>query len=111
MQNLYPPEHPYSWPVIGWHEDLDAADLDDLQRFFLRWYGPNNATLTIGGVSADFTVTTAAAPTVSSFSPTFGVAGTVVTITGTNLTGATSAEFEPMKAPAPIRVRCFATPS
>jgi predicted Zn-dependent peptidase len=18
MQNLYPPEHPYSWPVIGW---------------------------------------------------------------------------------------------
>jgi zinc protease len=30
-------------------EDLDAAALDDLQRFFLRWYGPNNATLTIGG--------------------------------------------------------------
>ncbi|RPH96402.1 MAG: insulinase family protein [Lysobacterales bacterium] len=49
MQNLYPPQHPYSWPVIGWHEDLDAAGLDDLQRFFLRWYGPNNATLTIGG--------------------------------------------------------------
>jgi zinc protease len=49
MRNLYPPDHPYSWPVIGWHEDLDAAGLDDLQRFFLRWYGPNNATLTIGG--------------------------------------------------------------
>jgi len=49
MKNLYPPEHPYSWPVIGWLEDLDAADLDDLKRFFLRWYGPNNATLTIGG--------------------------------------------------------------
>jgi zinc protease len=49
MQNLYPPDHPYSWPVIGWLEDLDAAGLDDLQRFFLRWYGPNNATLTIGG--------------------------------------------------------------
>jgi len=49
MRNLYPPDHPYSWPVIGWIEDLDAADLDDLQRFFLRWYGPNNATLTIGG--------------------------------------------------------------
>jgi len=49
MQNLYPPEHPYSWPVIGWLEDLDAAELDDLQRFFLRWYGPNNATLSIGG--------------------------------------------------------------
>ncbi len=49
MKNLYPAGHPYSWPVIGWIEDLDAADLDDLKRFFLRWYGPNNATLTIGG--------------------------------------------------------------
>jgi zinc protease len=49
MRNLYPPDHPYSWPVIGWIEDLEAAELDDLQRFFLRWYGPNNATLTIGG--------------------------------------------------------------
>ena len=46
---LYPPEHPYSWPVIGYPEDLDAATVDDLKRFFLRWYGPNNATLTIGG--------------------------------------------------------------
>jgi len=49
MKNLYPPEHPYSWPVIGWIEDLEAAGLDDLKRFFLRWYGPNNATLSIGG--------------------------------------------------------------
>jgi len=49
MRNLYPPDHPYSWPTIGWPEDLDAATLDDLKRFFLRWYGPNNATLTIGG--------------------------------------------------------------
>jgi zinc protease len=49
MKNLYPGDHPYSWPVIGWIEDLNAADLDDLKRFFLRWYGPNNATLTIGG--------------------------------------------------------------
>ncbi|MEX2367265.1 MAG: insulinase family protein, partial [Pseudohongiellaceae bacterium] len=46
---LYPPDHPYSWPVIGYSEDLDAATLDDLKNFFLRWYGPNNATLTVGG--------------------------------------------------------------
>ncbi len=46
---LYPPEHPYSWPTIGYTEDLDAATLEDLKQFFLRWYGPNNATLTIGG--------------------------------------------------------------
>ncbi len=46
---LYPEGHPYSWPVIGWIEDLNSANLDDLKRFFLRWYGPNNAVLTIGG--------------------------------------------------------------
>ena len=48
-QHLYPEGHPYSWPVIGWTEDLNRADVDDLKRFFLRWYGPNNAVVTIGG--------------------------------------------------------------
>jgi len=46
---LYPPGHPYSWQTIGYIEDLNRADLDDLKKFFLRWYGPNNAVLTIGG--------------------------------------------------------------
>jgi zinc protease len=46
---LYEQDHPYYWPVIGWIEDLNRADLNDLKRFFLRWYGPNNAALTIGG--------------------------------------------------------------
>ena len=46
---MFPPDHPYSWLTIGFIEDLDAATLDDLKNFFLRWYGPNNATLTIGG--------------------------------------------------------------
>jgi zinc protease len=47
--SLYPQDHPYYWPTIGWLEDLDRADVNDLKRFFLRWYGPNNAALTIGG--------------------------------------------------------------
>ena len=46
---LYPPGHPYSWSTIGYVEDLDRVDVDDLKQFFLRWYGPNNAVLTIGG--------------------------------------------------------------
>jgi zinc protease len=25
------------------------GDVNDLKQFFLRWYGPNNATLTLGG--------------------------------------------------------------
>ncbi len=49
MQAQYPQDHPYHWPTIGYLEDLDAAELDDLKRFFLRWYGPNNAALTVAG--------------------------------------------------------------
>jgi len=47
--SLYPYGHPYSWLTIGKLEDLDRVDVSDLKKFFLRWYGPNNATLTIGG--------------------------------------------------------------
>ena len=46
---LYPEGHPYSWSTIGYVEDLDRVDVNDLKKFFLRWYGPNNAVLTIGG--------------------------------------------------------------
>lgn len=46
---MYPIGHPYSWPVIGWPEDLNRASLDDVKHFFQRWYGPNNAILSIGG--------------------------------------------------------------
>ena len=49
MDALYPYGHPYSWMTIGLLEDLDRADLNDLKNFFLRWYGPNNAAITIGG--------------------------------------------------------------
>ena len=48
-ETLYPFGHPYSWLTIGKLEDLDRVDVDDLKKFFMRWYGPNNATLTIGG--------------------------------------------------------------
>jgi zinc protease len=48
-KNLYPYGHPYSWEVIGYLEDLNRVDVNDLKNFFMRWYGPNNAVLTIGG--------------------------------------------------------------
>jgi zinc protease len=48
-KNLYPYGHPYSWLTIGYVEDLDRVDVNDLKNFFLRWYGPNNAVLTVGG--------------------------------------------------------------
>lgn len=46
---LYPFGHPYSWTTIGYLEDIDKFELEELKNFFLRWYGPNNATLTIAG--------------------------------------------------------------
>jgi zinc protease len=46
---LYPYGHPYSWLTIGYVEDLDRVDVNDLKNFFLRWYGPNNAVVTVGG--------------------------------------------------------------
>ncbi|CAM3503859.1 Protease 3 precursor [Vibrio aerogenes CECT 7868] len=46
---MFPAQHPYSWQTIGYVKDLDVVDVNDLKAFFLRWYGPNNAVLTIGG--------------------------------------------------------------
>ncbi|HEY0303840.1 MAG TPA: pitrilysin family protein, partial [Longimicrobiales bacterium] len=49
MKHLYPPTHPYHWPVIGWMEDLDAATLQDVRAFFSTYYAPNNAALAVAG--------------------------------------------------------------
>ena len=46
---LYPEEHPYNWQVIGSFEDLKNASLEDVKNFYLKWYGPNNATIVIAG--------------------------------------------------------------
>lgn len=48
-KHLYPYGHPYSWLTIGYIEDLNRVNVNDLKNFFLRWYGPNNAVLTVGG--------------------------------------------------------------
>ena len=49
LQRLYPPTHPYHWPVIGSMQDLQAATLEDVRRFFQTYYTPNNATVAIAG--------------------------------------------------------------
>ncbi len=48
-ETLYPYGHPYSWQTIGYVDDLNEADSSDLKNFFIKWYGPNNATLVIAG--------------------------------------------------------------
>ncbi len=49
LEAMFPGGHPYSWPTIGFIEDLNRVNVNDLKKFFLRWYGPNNAVITIGG--------------------------------------------------------------
>ena len=46
---MFPPDHPYSWPVIGSLADLSAASVTDVSDFFRQYYAPNNATITIAG--------------------------------------------------------------
>lgn len=46
---VYPSHHPYSWPVIGSMEDLNAATLDDVHQWFRQYYGPSNAVLVLAG--------------------------------------------------------------
>ncbi|RJQ57660.1 MAG: insulinase family protein [Stygiobacter sp.] len=49
FSNLFPEGHPYSWPTIGWMEDIAKFELDDVRNFFKTYYVPNNATLVVGG--------------------------------------------------------------
>jgi zinc protease len=46
---LYAEDHPYSWPTIGYPDDLRAASLDDVQDFFRTYYHPRNASLVLAG--------------------------------------------------------------
>ncbi len=41
--------HPYKWPVIGSMEHLNAASDEDFEKFYKKYYLPNNATLSIAG--------------------------------------------------------------
>ncbi len=46
---LYPGDHPYNWQVIGSLDDLQNANVEDVQEFFRLWYVPNNVTLVLAG--------------------------------------------------------------
>src|SRR5882762_3486752 len=46
---LFPKTHPYYASVIGSHEDIQNAKVDDVKEFFRRYYVPNNASLVIAG--------------------------------------------------------------
>lgn len=41
--------NPYRIPTIGWMQDLDTMQPDDLAEWYRKWYAPNNATLVVVG--------------------------------------------------------------
>ena len=50
MQELvFPSSHPFQHSLIGSMDDLSAASLDDVARFFATYYTPDNAVLSIAG--------------------------------------------------------------
>lgn len=49
ISNLYPPDHPYSWPTIGFYTDIESFTLNDVESFFRKYYSPSNACLVVAG--------------------------------------------------------------
>ncbi|MGI8400985.1 MAG: M16 family metallopeptidase [Gemmatimonadaceae bacterium] len=50
MQELvFPSSHPFQHSLIGSMDDLSAASLDDVAKFFATFYTPDNAVLSIAG--------------------------------------------------------------
>lgn len=49
FSNLYPDNHPYHWPTIGWMKDIERYEIDDVKNFFKKYYAPNNACIVVAG--------------------------------------------------------------
>lgn len=48
-QALFPNDHPYGRPVIGWEEDIRSITRQDLEAFYKLHYSPANAILVVAG--------------------------------------------------------------
>lgn len=49
LKHLYPEDHPYRSPVIGFFEDISSITLEDVKDFFQKYYAPSNASIVIAG--------------------------------------------------------------
>jgi len=50
LSDLCYTKHPYRWPTIGLSpEHIEKATIEDVRRFYDKWYQPNNAILSISG--------------------------------------------------------------
>ena len=48
-EGVYPPGHPYRHSVIGSMDDLNAATVDDVHKWFETYYGASNVILVLAG--------------------------------------------------------------
>jgi predicted Zn-dependent peptidase len=90
---LYPEGHPYHHPVIGSHEDLEAATVADVKTFFASHYVPANMALVVAG---DFDV----AETKASIEKWFGLLRPTTATAGAAAAGEGAAPA-PSAPPAP----------
>ncbi len=49
ITHLFPEGHPYSWPTIGFMDDIKSYSLEDVKKFFETYYSPANASLVVAG--------------------------------------------------------------
>jgi zinc protease len=49
LGSLFPENHPYSWPTIGYLDDIKSYSLEDVSSFFKNYYSPPNACLVVAG--------------------------------------------------------------
>ena len=49
MMSVAYQSHPYRNPIVGWMNDLENMSVDDAQKWYDRWYAPNNAVLVVVG--------------------------------------------------------------
>lgn len=41
--------HPYATPVVGWMDEIEKYQWDDVKSYYDAWYAPNNAILVVSG--------------------------------------------------------------
>ena len=48
-QKLYPKDHPYGRPIIGWRGEIEKLTREDALAFYKQHYAPDNAILVVAG--------------------------------------------------------------
>lgn len=48
-QKLYPKDHPYGRPIIGWRGEIEKLTREDALGFYKQHYAPDNAILVVAG--------------------------------------------------------------